>query len=236
MAPPAAAFTVIPLADVDPDSPVTTGLMDGLRLNDQNLFAQLVGDPVSSPPFTPAAAHDHDGVNSKAVSGANLRFIAATELTAAVVFVDFTGLSGNVDEHYILYGLVVPAAVVQGLLVQFNGLASGYQNTTTPTITQGIEIFGGIANAGIDEFISFKVEVWARNLIQAINILPSARTHSQRINALPTPSVASGGGVGARSNATFPAPNITSLRITTQALGTALGIGSRFALYKLEEN
>lgn len=68
MAAPTAAFTVIPLSDVDPDSPITTGLVDSLRLNDQNLFAQLVGDPVSSPTFTAAAEHDHDGVNSKAVN------------------------------------------------------------------------------------------------------------------------------------------------------------------------
>lgn len=68
MVAPAASFTVIPLADVDPDSPVTTDLMDALRLNDQNLFAQLVGDPVAAPPFTAAAAHDHDGVNSAAVA------------------------------------------------------------------------------------------------------------------------------------------------------------------------
>ena len=85
MAPPVAAFTVIPLADVDPDSPVSTNLMDALRLNDQNLFAQLVGDPVSAPPFTPAAAHDHDGVNSAAVAGANLRLVAPAEVSGAAV-------------------------------------------------------------------------------------------------------------------------------------------------------
>ena len=72
MAAPTAAFTVIPLADVDPDSPVSSDLMNSLRLNDQNLFAQLVGDPVTAPTFTAAAEHDHDGVNSKSVTVPNM--------------------------------------------------------------------------------------------------------------------------------------------------------------------
>ena len=81
MAAPVASFTVIPLADVDPDSPVSTNLMDGLRLNDQNLFAQLVGEPVAAPPFTPAAAHNHDGVNSAAVAVAALFGSATFDLS-----------------------------------------------------------------------------------------------------------------------------------------------------------
>ncbi len=95
MAPPVASFTLIPLADVDPDSPVTTDLMNALRLNDQNLFAQLVGEPVAAPPFTAAAAHDHDGVNSALVSVFDLSVKEAIDNTtrtrAISGFVDIAG-------------------------------------------------------------------------------------------------------------------------------------------------
>ncbi len=91
MAPPVAAFIVIPLADVDPDSPVTTDLMNALRLNDQNLFAQLVGDPVAAPPFTPAAAHNHDGVNSAAVAVAALFDSAIFDLSTTATTPVSTG-------------------------------------------------------------------------------------------------------------------------------------------------
>ncbi len=98
MAAPSAAFTVIPLADVDPDSPVSTDLMDALRLNDQNLFAQLVGDPVATPPFTPAAAHNHDGVNSAAVAVASLFGAAVFTLSAVGTTPASTGALGFIPK------------------------------------------------------------------------------------------------------------------------------------------
>lgn len=95
MTAPVAPFTIIPLSDVDPDSPIVSSLMDSLRLNDQNLFAQLVGDPVASPTFTPAAEHDHDGVNSKLIALPDLKPKEATDnttrSTASTSFVDLTG-------------------------------------------------------------------------------------------------------------------------------------------------
>ena len=56
-------FTVIPNSDIDPESPLTTGLMTALRDNDDTLKEWLGGS------FTPNVNHDHDGVNSKLVSG-----------------------------------------------------------------------------------------------------------------------------------------------------------------------
>lgn len=105
MAPPVAAFTVIPLADVDPDSPVTTDLMNALRLNDQNLFAQLVGDPVAAPPFTPAAAHNHDGVNSAAVAVAALFGSAVFDLVTSGTTPVSTGALAFIPKVAIVVGV-----------------------------------------------------------------------------------------------------------------------------------
>lgn len=231
MVAPAAAFTVIPLADVDPDSPVTTDLMNGLRLNDQNLFAQLVGDPVATPPFTPAAAHNHDGVNSAAVAGANLRFVASAEVSgAAVASVTFSGLDGNVDGHYILYGTVIPSVAITDLQLRLNALGGNYTNSDDAS-TSGIIINPSLPFVTSDT--KFKMEIYARNSIQAQDIYPSARVHSHRAEFV---TASRFDNVGARSIVALPAPNIASLQIITGTGGTPIGIGSRFILYKLAES
>lgn len=56
---PSKSFTTIPDSDIDPESPLTTGLMTAYRDNDINLREWLGGN------YTPAVDHDHDGVNSK---------------------------------------------------------------------------------------------------------------------------------------------------------------------------
>lgn len=60
---PAKNFTVIPDSDIDPESPITTGLMTSLRDNDQHLEEWIGGS------YTAAVDHDHDGVNSKLLPG-----------------------------------------------------------------------------------------------------------------------------------------------------------------------
>ena len=57
------AFTAIPNSDIDPESPLTTGLMTNYRDNDDTLKAWIGGS------FTPNTDHDHDGVNSKLLPG-----------------------------------------------------------------------------------------------------------------------------------------------------------------------
>lgn len=51
-------FTAVADADIDPDSPLTTGLMTGLRDRDENLRQWLGGS------YTPSIDHTHDGVDS----------------------------------------------------------------------------------------------------------------------------------------------------------------------------
>lgn len=59
MAVPSKNYTNFPDGDLDPESPITTTLMTGLRDNDVHHY-EWIGYG-----YIPAQAHDHDGVNSK---------------------------------------------------------------------------------------------------------------------------------------------------------------------------
>lgn len=63
MATPSKNFTTIPDGDIDPESPITTSIMTALRDNDIH-NKEWIGYG-----YTPAQAHDHDGVNSKMLPG-----------------------------------------------------------------------------------------------------------------------------------------------------------------------
>ncbi len=63
MTAPSKPFTNIPDGDIDPESPITTGLMTALRDNIIHANEQV------SYGFVAAQAHDHDGVNSKQLTG-----------------------------------------------------------------------------------------------------------------------------------------------------------------------
>ncbi|MFZ5697774.1 MAG: hypothetical protein ACOY9J_03475 [Pseudomonadota bacterium] len=60
---PSKTFTTIADGDIDPESPITTGLMTSLRDNDIHLQEWLGKN------YTAAVDHDHDGVNSKLMPG-----------------------------------------------------------------------------------------------------------------------------------------------------------------------
>lgn len=60
---PSKNFTVIADGDIDPDSPITTGLMTKLRDNDIHLEEWLGKD------YTAATNHTHDGVDSALLPG-----------------------------------------------------------------------------------------------------------------------------------------------------------------------
>lgn len=63
MAAPSKSWTNVPDGDIDPESPITTGLMTALRDNIIHANEQV------SYGFVAAQAHDHDGVNSTLLSG-----------------------------------------------------------------------------------------------------------------------------------------------------------------------
>ena len=82
MTAPTKSFTVIPDTDIDPDSPITTGLMTALRDNDQNMMAQLVGEPLATPVYAPEKfGHTHDGVNSAPIVGSTYMAAAFEQLS-----------------------------------------------------------------------------------------------------------------------------------------------------------
>lgn len=60
---PAKNFSVIADGDIDPDSPLTTGLMTKLRDNDLHLEEWLGKD------FVASTNHVHDGVDSSLIPG-----------------------------------------------------------------------------------------------------------------------------------------------------------------------
>ena len=81
-------------------------------------------------------------------------------------------------------------------------------------------------------FGQFKADVYARNSIGGVDFPPSARAITSIVN----PSAVGGSTArfdnsGARTGIVLPHPNITSLVL----IGN-FAIGSRFVLYKLEEN
>jgi len=98
MVAPSKVFTVIPDGDIDPDSPLTTGLMTSLRDNDIH-NEEWIGDG-----FTAAKDHDHDGVNSKTVVGTLALVEEKTVSGAAVSTLTFSGLDGDVDDMYMIVG------------------------------------------------------------------------------------------------------------------------------------
>ena len=100
MVAPSKSFTVIPDGDIDPDSPLTTGLMTNLRDNDVH-NEEWIGDG-----FTAAKDHDHDGVNSKTVAGTLALVEEKTVSGASVSGLTFSGLDGDVDDMYMIVGRI----------------------------------------------------------------------------------------------------------------------------------
>lgn len=58
MTAPTKNFTAVADVDIDPESPITTGLMTALRDRDENLRQWLGGS------YTASIDHKHDGVDS----------------------------------------------------------------------------------------------------------------------------------------------------------------------------
>jgi hypothetical protein len=76
---PSKSFTTFADSAVDPDSPIDTALMTGNRDNDIHLQEVLYFG------YTPAQAHNHDGVNSALVASVAAGAIGTTQLASAAV-------------------------------------------------------------------------------------------------------------------------------------------------------
>lgn len=120
MAAPSKSFTAIVDSDLDPDSPLTTGLMTALRDNDENFNSQLIGETT---PFVAAQKHDHDGANSKKVTGIDAAAIktALFNLSTAGTTAVSTGALGFDPVVIWVVGIVSDAGDIRA----FNGFATG---------------------------------------------------------------------------------------------------------------
>ena len=242
---PVKSFTVIPDADVDPNSPVSTTLMTQLRDNDQNVFAQLVGDPVGSPPFTPGAGHDHDGLNSALLAGTFQLVETKTISGGAVSSVTFSSLDGNTDIRYLLVGRIRnPSTTSQGsLLLRPNGVTTPFfsralifDGTTTvlaQTSTTGILIYEEAADGN-----AVQGTFWAV-LHAEVTTTPALGRHGHaqyqvRTERSPTSLALKRGGTTA-GEWDDTTTNITSIVLAHTGSGGNIDNNSVFSLYRLKK-
>lgn len=89
MAAPTYSWNNIAAAQTDPDSPIDTALMEGIRQNLVHLKEWLGNG------FTAAVDHDHDGLNSKSVVLADGAVVTVKLAPAAVTLAKLKTAQGN---------------------------------------------------------------------------------------------------------------------------------------------
>ena len=139
MAPPSKSFTIIPDADIDPDSALTSSLFTRLRDNDIHLEEWL------GLSFVAAQDHDHDGVNSKKAVGAGLFFLERHETSADETSFDFSAaLDGDTEAVYLLTGRWKKSGVAQTLILRANGASVATVISSAPASPSliGLYFFG----------------------------------------------------------------------------------------------
>ncbi len=237
MAAPAAAFTVIPLSDIDPDSPLTTGLFVSIRDNIENVFAQLVGDPVGTPTFTPAAEHDHDGVNSKSVPGADFILVEKKLITGDVTSVSFTGLDGDTDELYKLFGRIVMSTSINSYNLQPNGISANQAHRRVQRFGTGggsgtgSSLLLALTQGSSEVLVTFEATFWAKKNPNSIAV--NRVLQSQYSFFIATGVQTEGPGI-AESVWDDDTTNVTSLDIVSSN-ASDIRDGSTIALYKLRQ-
>ncbi len=219
MVAPSKSFTVIPDSDIDPDSPITTGLMTNLRDNDVHT-EEWLGDS-----FVAAKDHDHDGVNSKVVDGASVavQFIESINQGSTVTDVDFaTTLDGDTDEQWILTGFV-RLAVTSDLQLRANSVnetGNTDAGITSPVLLverPGANIVTAFFQAWMKVISDADVTLDSRHVIATSSIDAGASSSSQTRMGQFSP----GTGV-----------NITSIGFHATA-ASGIITGSRFSIYKI---
>lgn len=234
MAAPAAAFTVIPTADVDPDSPLTTNLAVSWRDNIENVFAQLVGDPVGTPTFTPAAEHDHDGVNSKVVQGADWILVEKKLVTADTQELTFSGLDGDTDEIYRIVGRIILGDTNNDITLEPNNLTTNQASLTIEQRTASV-VRGGPTNLtlALDRVaathLTFDAMFWAKKNPNSIATNRMLQGQWGAYSGVLPLTVGTVSGLWDEDTT-----NITSLVIHGEDANT-IGDGSTVALYKLRQ-
>jgi len=94
-------FSTISASQTDANSPLDEVLMDAIRQDIDVLYEWMGG-----PTYTPSTSHDHNGVNSKNISGASLAFLETQTITTAssAASVSVTSKITTVYDDYIWIG------------------------------------------------------------------------------------------------------------------------------------
>lgn len=232
MVAPSKSFSLIPDADIDPDSPGSTSLFTRIRDSLVHL-EEWLGDS-----FVAAKDHDHDGVNSK-LAAATTQLIEHKELAASASSVVFsTGINGDTDFHYQLrWRIKAKFAIgrISEIVFKPNGLAmTGGFNRIHQTLGSVNDTTGGAiwvtdsdmtdgsSAGGVADFIGART-------VQAV-------TRDWVLTALASGDVRVGpsGGLAVCGSRFTGAANFTSLTIDIGAsVGGEFDIGSSFTLYRI---
>lgn len=239
MAPPDKTFTIIPAADTDPDSPLTTQLVVSIVDNTEHL-EQWLGDS-----FVAAKDHDHDNVNSKEIVGANFVLVERKEITTAVASVTFSGLNGETDEIYKLFGRIRHTVILAtgAFELRPNGITTnqftrGYGVDLTPTATtfssSKLTLARNNVSASQPHFIAFEAILWARRTVTNTFFRMFMSNGVTADSGLPSPGLTFAAD-SFRGTWIETATIITSL-VVADPLGTlTIGVGSTLALYKIRQ-
>ena len=132
-------WVVIPDSDIDPDSPITTGLMTALRNNVASAFAKDSGAPVLANDYIVNAMINTGAVNADSISGSDIstRVLIDTYIASASATIDcVSDITSAYDNYEIVFDNIVPAtnAVQLSMVISSNNgssylTASGYYYT-----------------------------------------------------------------------------------------------------------
>lgn len=211
------AFTNIPNSDIDPGSPLTTGLMTALRDNDEFLLAQTKG----------------------------LVLVEKKLITADVTTITFSSLDGDTDEVYLLVGKFKFAISVGGVyqinldpnaLTTNQGSVNVADTGLSIVTATRMAIALGTHSSNDDSVNLVEAMFHARKDVNSVALERVAKSGYTMWNS---GNVLDGGVIASRWNEN--STNLTSLRLSLTATGgdiTTSGFrdGSAVALYKLRQS
>ncbi len=227
MAPPTKTFTIIPDASIDPDSPLTTTLMTQLRDNDQNVAAQIVGEPLATTIGNAQAPHTHDGTDSSLIEAGNLVFLEQHESTAnETSFIFSSTLDGDTDETYVMiFRWQVASGGAHQLRFDPNNSGNNINITDNAINWQAVHGAAAVVSGRSTLHVKRTVQTVGQRITAASLIAQSGGTAPDAVGSVHSDSVA-GTAIGA---------NITSLQVLSSG-GSSIGKGSTFALYRVKQS
>lgn len=204
------AFTNIPNSDIDPGSPITTALMTALRDNDDFLLTQVAG----------------------------MILVEKKLITSDVTSVSFTGLDGNTDEVYKLFGRIVMNTATNFYNLQPNGISANQNNRSVQLFgtgggsTSSATLLLARTQGSSEVLVTFEATFWAKNNPNAIAV---NRVLQGQYSFLTATGVQTQGPGITESVWDDDTTNVTSLDIVS-ANASDIRDGSTIALYKMRQS